>query len=122
MRARGAADAAETGAISPQQVVDSARAALPAACRITVDAGAHMLPVLHLWESLQPNDALVSRGLATMGFALPAAIASAIVEPQRPVVAFTGDGGLLMCASELATAAQRKLKLVVVVFNNSASR
>jgi acetolactate synthase-1/2/3 large subunit len=119
MRARGAADAAETGAISPQQVVDSARAALPAACRITVDAGAHMLPVLHLWESLQPNDALVSRGLATMGFALPAAIASAIVEPERPVVAFTGDGGLLMCASELATAAQRKLKLVVVVFNDS---
>ncbi|MEJ0023290.1 MAG: hypothetical protein WDN76_07545 [Alphaproteobacteria bacterium] len=30
--------------ISPQQVVDAAAAGLPADCRITIDAGAHMLP------------------------------------------------------------------------------
>ncbi|MDP1603252.1 MAG: thiamine pyrophosphate-dependent enzyme, partial [Legionella sp.] len=50
---------------------------------------------------------------------LPAAIASALVDPTRPVVAFTGDGGLLMCLAELATAVQRKCKLVVIVFNDS---
>ena len=38
---------------------------------------------------------LISNGLATMGFALPAAIASALHEPKRPAVAFTGDGGLI---------------------------
>jgi len=112
--AGGAADA-----ISPQDVVDAAWEVLPHEARITVDAGAHMLPVLHLWRTPDPRGALVSRGLATMGFALPAAIASAIEEPDRPVIAFTGDGGLMMCASELATAAQYRCKLVVVVFNDS---
>jgi acetolactate synthase I/II/III large subunit len=119
IRARARVDAKRGTEISPQDVVDAASEVLPKDTRITVDAGAHMLPVLHLWQTLDPNGTLVSRGLATMGFALPAAIASAIVEPQRPVVAFTGDGGLMMCASELATAAQNGCKLIVVVFNDS---
>lgn len=117
IRDRAAIEA--NGAISPNDIVAAAGRAFPPNTRITVDAGAHMMPVLHLWSSPEPNSTLVSRGLATMGFALPAAIASAIVEPARPVVAFTGDGGLMMCASELATAVQRKCKLVVVVFNDS---
>ena len=116
---RARAMTGSNGGISPNYVVACASEALPANCRITVDAGAHMLPVLHLWESQEPNATLISRGLATMGFALPAAIASALVEPERPVVAFTGDGGLLMCLGELATAVQRKCKLVVIVFNDS---
>lgn len=117
IRDRAAID--ENGSISPNDVVAAAGRAFPPNTRITVDAGAHMMPVLHLWSSPEPNSTLVSRGLATMGFALPAAIASAIVEPTRPVIAFTGDGGLMMCASELATAVQKKCKLVVVVFNDS---
>lgn len=117
IRAKAAADGGSK--ISPQEVVDAAWATLPHDARITVDAGAHMLPVLHLWQTPDPNGVLVSRGLATMGFALPAAIGSALTEPDRPVIAFTGDGGLMMCASELATAAQNNCKLIVVVFNDS---
>lgn len=107
------------GVIVPQDVVDACWEVLPQDARIAVDAGAHMLPVLHLWRTPDPRGALVSRGLATMGFALPAAIASALEDPQRTVIAFTGDGGLMMCASELATAAQYGCKLIVVVFNDS---
>jgi acetolactate synthase-1/2/3 large subunit len=54
-----------------------------------------------------------------MGFALPAAIASALAEPGRPVVAFTGDGGLMMNPAELATAVQQRCDVLVVVFNDS---
>jgi acetolactate synthase-1/2/3 large subunit len=107
------------GPIPPQAVVQAAIEAAPKNCRVTVDSGAHMLSVLHLWCSTEPNAMLVSRGLATMGFALPAAIASALAEPTRPVIAFTGDGGLMMCASELGTALQNRCKLVVVVFNDA---
>jgi acetolactate synthase I/II/III large subunit len=106
--------------VSPQHVVDAAYAALPADCRITLDAGAHMLPVLHLWRSAEPNQSLISRGLSTMGFALPAAIASCLAEPRRRAVAFTGDGGLMMCLGELGTAIQEKCAPIVVVFNDSA--
>jgi acetolactate synthase-1/2/3 large subunit len=63
---------------------------------------------------------LVSNGLSTMGFALPAAIGAALVDRSRPVVALTGDGGLLMCAGELLTAAREKLRIIVIVFNDAS--
>src|SRR5690606_2555450 len=98
----------------------AAKAALPADARITIDAGAHMLPVLHLWHCEEPNHSLISRGLSTMGFALPAAIAAALAEPERTTVAFTGDGGLMMCLGEMGTAIQQGCAPIVVVFNDSA--
>jgi acetolactate synthase-1/2/3 large subunit len=55
-----------------------------------------------------------------MGFALPAAIAAALVEPDRHVVCFTGDGGLGMTLAELETLSRLDLAVVVVVFNDSA--
>ncbi len=111
------------GAIGPQAVVEiMAEEASSAGVhpRITVDAGAHMFSAMAFWPCEQPNDVLISNGLATMAFALPAAIASAHYQPDRPVVAFTGDGGLLMCMGELSTAAAQAATLIVVVFNDAA--
>lgn len=108
------------GPITPQAVVDAVRAAAPGNARIALDAGAHMLPVLHAWHATEPRQSLISRGLATMAFALPAAIGSALAQPERPVIAFTGDGGLMMCPGELGTAVQYGCKLVVVVFNDES--
>jgi acetolactate synthase-1/2/3 large subunit len=55
-----------------------------------------------------------------MGYAVPAAIATALAEPDRPVVAVTGDGGMMMCLAELSTAARLGLPIVVVVVNDAA--
>jgi acetolactate synthase-1/2/3 large subunit len=110
---------AAAASISPQEVVEATMRAAPNS-RIAVDSGAHMLPVLHLWMSEAPRDTLLSRGLSTMGFALPAAIAAALAEPARRIIAFTGDGGLMMCAAELGTAVQNRCRLTVVVFNDSS--
>jgi acetolactate synthase I/II/III large subunit len=111
---------APSRAISPLALVEAAVAVAPVGCRATVDAGAHMFPVMAHWPARQAHDVLISNGLATMGFALPAAIASALAEPERPVIAFTGDGGLMMTLAELATAAEQNCALVVVVFNDQA--
>ena len=119
-RLSSAARASAGAGLSPVEVVDAAAAAAPADCRITIDAGAHMLPVLHLWRSAEPSQSLISRGLSTMGFALPAAIASCLADPHRRTVAFTGDGGLMMCLGELGTAIQEGVAPVVVVFNDSS--
>src|SRR3546814_6612512 len=51
-----------------------------------------------------------------MGCALPLALGAQLAGPERPVVAFTGDGGLLMVARELSTAAELGSKVIVVVF------
>jgi acetolactate synthase-1/2/3 large subunit len=88
--------------------------------RLSVDAGAHMLPATMMWPCREPNGLLISNGLATMAFSLPAAIGSAVADPKTPVVAFIGDGGLLMCVGELRTAVREKLAIIVVVFNDSS--
>ncbi len=103
-----------------QTVVELVCRAAPADCRATVDAGAHMFSVLSFWRAQQPFGALKSNGLSTMGFALPAAIASCLEQPDRQVVAFTGDGGLLMCLGELKTAAEHDCRLLVIVLNDGA--
>lgn len=109
--------------LTPQQVVaEAAQAAagLPRWPRVTVDAGAHMFSATAFWPCRAPRDLLISNGLATMGFALPAAIASALADPRRATIAFTGDGGLFMCQGELATAVDVGARIVVVVFNDGA--
>ena len=113
----------ECTGLGPQQVVElAARAALEleAAPRIAVDAGAHMFSVMAFWPAAQPHDVLISNGLATMAYAVPAAIASALHEPERRALAFTGDGGLLMCLGELSVAVEQAANIVVIVFNDQS--
>jgi len=106
--------------LTPQSVVTMAAARFAGKARVTVDAGAHMLPAAVLWPVSEPNGLLISNGLSTMGFALPAAIGAALLDRSRPVVALTGDGGLLICMGELATLARERLKIIVIVLNDSS--
>ena len=115
-----AAAVAAPGLLAPQQVVATVRACTPPETVATVDAGAHMLVAMPLWEVPEPRRLLVSSGLATMGYALPAAIAAALCAPQVPVVAFTGDGGLGMTLAEIETAVRLSLRVIVIVFNDAA--
>jgi acetolactate synthase-1/2/3 large subunit len=79
-----------------------------------------MFPATMLWPVFEPNQMLISNGLSTMGFALPAAIGAALAVRDRPVVALTGDGGLLICAAELLTAVREKLRIIVIVFSDAS--
>ena len=58
---------------------------------------------------------MISNGLASMGIALPGAIAAKLVRPERKVVAFSGDGGFLMNVQELETAKRIGTAIVCVV-------
>ena len=106
------------GGLSPQDVVRAARSALPPAAIATVDAGAHMLVAMPFWDVDEPHQCLISSGLATMAFALPAAIGASYAR-EVPVVCFIGDGGLGMCAAELETLARTRRNVRVVVFNDA---
>ncbi|MGP3926686.1 5-guanidino-2-oxopentanoate decarboxylase [Streptomyces sp. 8N616] len=65
-----------------------------------------------------PGRYLHPTGFGTLGYALPAAIGAKAAAPERQVVALSGDGGLQFTVQELATAAQLRLPLPVVVFDN----
>lgn len=86
----------------------------------SIDAGAHMFSVAAFFPAARAGDVLISNGLATMAFALPAAISAAVQDPSAPVLCFTGDGGLMMCLGELCTAVEQQAQVIVIVFNDSA--
>ena len=109
------------GGLAAYRVVEIAAAQLASrVAHVTVDAGAHMLPATMLWPARAPNHLLISNGLSTMGFALPAAIGAALLDRTRPVAALTGDGGLLMCLGELLTAVRERLRLITIVFSDAS--
>ena len=105
-----------TGALNPTDVIDQVRAALPANARATADVGSHKLLVGQGWRTTVPGGVLMTNGLSSMGYALPAAITAALVEPQRPCVCFSGDGGLAMVQSELGLGTELEVAPLVVVF------
>ena len=92
----------------------------PKGTRIACDAGAHMFATLGLWPAGNAFDVLKSNGLSTMGYALPAAIAAKLCDPDKSTIAITGDGGMSMCLGELATAKELGLDITVIVMNDAA--
>jgi acetolactate synthase-1/2/3 large subunit len=111
------------GRLNPTDVVDIVRDATPSDTVVTTDVGSHKLLVGQGWTTYAPKGVLMSNGLSSMGFSLPAAMTAKLMLPDRDVVCFTGDGGLAMVQGELRLAASLKLGLVVVVFcDNSLNR
>ena len=111
----------ERDGLGPTAVVDEVAswAAEQPDLTVTVDAGAHFLAIMPLWPVAEPRRLLISNGLATMGYALPAAIGAAIARPNARLLAFVGDGGLGMSLAELETVVRLELPITVVVFNDA---
>ncbi|MCD0504509.1 thiamine pyrophosphate-dependent enzyme, partial [Bordetella petrii] len=55
----------------------------------------------------------------SMGYGVPAAVMAKLQFPQRPVLAFAGDGCFLMNGQEFATAVQYDAAIIVIVLDNS---
>ena len=71
-------------------------------------------PVYH------PRTFLTSSYFGNLGYAYPVALGAKVAQPDKAVVAISGDGGFLFNSQELATAVQHKINAVVIVFNDNA--
>jgi acetolactate synthase-1/2/3 large subunit len=85
---------------------------------ICTDVGQHQMWVAQCYPIHKPRTLLTSSGLGTMGFGLPAAIGAALENPDKTIICFTGDGSILMNIQELATMADFKLNIKVIILNN----
>lgn len=85
---------------------------------LTTDVGAFNSMVHYLWEVYEPKTYFTSKGLSTMGFAFPAAIAAQIALPNKKVICFTGDGGFLMRIQELEMCTRLNLPIIIVIFSD----
>ncbi|WP_406662639.1 acetolactate synthase large subunit [Methanolobus sp. ZRKC3] len=105
--------------MKPQKIIYDIRECLDREDILVSDVGAHKLWVGRLFPAYEANTVFISNGLASMGFALPGAIAASFLKPERKVVAVAGDGGFLMNVQELETAVRLGCDLVIVIFNDS---
>jgi acetolactate synthase-1/2/3 large subunit len=73
-----------------------------------------------MYRCEQPNTCIISNGFASMGIAVPGAIAARLVHPERKVVAVTGDAGFMMNSQEIETAMRCRTPLVVLIWNDNS--
>ena len=104
--------------IRPQKAIADLRRVLAPEDIVVSDVGAHKIWVARLFQAYEPNTVIISNGFASMGIALPGAIAAALVHPTRHVVALAGDGGFLMNVQELETAVRLGTRVCVVVWRD----
>jgi acetolactate synthase I/II/III large subunit len=103
---------------SPYGIVRHTAALLGSDAIVTSDVGQHQMWAAQGYPFTQPRQWLTSGGLGTMGFGLPAAIGAALACPDRTVACFTGDGSLLMNIQELATLAEERAPVKVILLDN----
>ena len=86
---------------------------------ITTDVGQHMMLVSQYAEITEKKQLVMSGGLGTMGYGFPAAIGAQIGNPEKRVIAVSGDGGMQMNIQEFATAVLEETPVIACVFNNT---
>lgn len=85
---------------------------------VTTDVGQNQLWTTQYLDLNANKKLLTSGGLGTMGYGLPAAMGAQFGNPDKKVIAISGDGGFQMNIQEMATAVVYELPLLLIVFNN----
>ena len=108
----------QTELVMPQEVVEKVSQLTQGDAVIVTDVGQHQMWVAQYYGFKNPRSFLTSGGLGTMGYGLPAALGAQCGLPDRKVILFVGDGGVMMNCQELATAANYDFPVKVLIFNN----
>lgn len=113
------AEQSDAAPIKPQRAIADLAAAAPDNAIFLCDTGTTTAwTARHLAVGANQRYTL-SSALASMAFALPAAIGAQFSYPDRPVVAIAGDGGFAMLMADFVTAVKYDLPITCVIFNNS---
>lgn len=102
--------------LARRRVVEMAREMTPAGTVLALD-----VPLADAWQSVVPRDCLVPNGVATPGFALPAALAAALAGEDARAVAVGAATGFVAMAGEWATAARLGAPVVAVALNQAGA-
>ena len=93
------------GAAGPRDVILSA-------------AGSHPGDLHKLWRARTPGSYHMEYGYSCMAYEIPGALGAKMADPTREVYAFVGDATYLMMPSEITTAVQQGIKIIIVLVDN----
>lgn len=110
--------AAPPGTIATPNVLHVLRDLMNAEDVVVTEVGQHQM-----WAALciprdRPRRFLTSGGAGTMGYGFPAAMGAKVALPNSRVVLVAGDGSFQMNLQELATLAQYRIGVIILVLNN----
>ena len=103
--------------MGPKDIIDEMNRQFDDAI-IVADVGQHQMFVAQYAEITEKKQMIMSGGLGTMGYGFPGAIGAQLGNPDKKVIAVSGDGGMQMNIQEFATAVLEELPLILCVFNN----
>lgn len=106
--------------VKPQKILADIRRVLEPDDILVSDVGAHKMWIARHYHCYKPNTCIISNGFASMGIAIPGAIAAKLVHPDRRVLAVTGDGGFMMNCQEIETAFREKIPFVTLIFHDDS--
>ena len=106
--------------LKPQKIIWDLRTAMDLEDIVICDVGAHKLWMARMFRCEHPNTCIISNGFASMGIAVPGAIAARLAYPRRRVMAVTGDAGFMMNSQEIETAIRLNIPLTVLIWNDGA--
>ncbi|PWW07470.1 acetolactate synthase large subunit [Paenibacillus cellulosilyticus] len=104
--------------LKPQWVIEMLHETTNGDAIVTTDVGQHQMWAAQYYKFNKPRSFVTSGGLGTMGFGFPSAIGAQMANPDRVVVSINGDGGMQMCAQELAICAINNIPVKVAIINN----
>lgn len=104
--------------LGPKDIIDEMNRQFEEAIVVT-DVGQHQMFAAQYTEITQNKRMIMSGGLGTMGYGFPGAIGAKLGNPDTPVIAISGDGGMQMNIQEFATAVLEELPVILCVFNNT---
>jgi acetolactate synthase-1/2/3 large subunit len=104
--------------IKPQHLVSEIDRISNGEAIVASDVGQHQMWAAQFIRFHHPRLWINSGGLGSMGFGFPAAIGAQFACPDKLVFALVGDGGFQMSIPELATVANHKLPVKIIVMNN----
>ena len=104
--------------MGPKDIIDEINRQFEEAIVVT-DVGQHQMFAAQYTEITAKKKIIMSGGLGTMGYGFPGAIGAKLGNPDTPVIAISGDGGMQMNIQEFATAVLEELPLILCVFNNT---
>ena len=106
--------------MKPQKVISDIRRILADDDILLCDVGAHKMWVARDYPCEEPKTCIISNGFATMGIAVPGAVAAKLIYPDKKILAVTGDGGFLMNCQELETAVRIGTNFVTLIFHDGS--
>lgn len=110
---------ADNTSLNATNVLVHARKMSPRNSIITTEAGIYGRVNLYAWQVYEENTYFDSSGANTMGYSIPAALATTLLRPDQKTICLVGDGGFLMRAGELETASRLKLAPIIIIFDDA---